>query len=888
MDSFAIPNQIVGTRVPKRGFNPLYNMELDCCSVAHTLIELSRSSEKDLQYIRPSKQIKINPAFYPQSEQIEKIANVTFADDEGHEFSSPPSEFDEVRDSPMTGDVSLQSFFARPVLIASFNWSTYVDLFETINPWELFWNNKRVSNRINNFRLLRCKLHLKFVINGSPFYFGRAIASYQPLHSVDTLTVNRSAYLEDIVEASQRPNVHLCPTSDCGGEMVLPFYWFENTIDVQDTTYQDFGEINIRSFGHLRTTSGDPGYASISVFAWASDVKFSMPTQFNTATIVPQTDEYSVKPVSRIATTIANIATSMSNIPVIGPYAMATSIGANALSKIAALFGFSKPVMLDSTLIMPRTKANMAVFNAPDDTTKLALDCKQELTLDPRVTGLSGTDEMVITHIASRQSFIGMFQWSLGASSEQLLYNVVVDPCIVMGASNGPYTEYHLPATAVVSYPFLYWRGTLRYTFHILSSSFHRGRLKFVYDPVATPTPTAEYNTVYTQIVDIGENKVITIDVPWGQSTTYMRHANFPNEIDMDNTATLSYVSHVNNFGNGTLSVFVVNELKIQGTSDEPVDVLVHISAGPDFELACPTSLYLTHMAFSPYLQIEPEPILNPEMLPESEDLNFPTHLVPTDDNTNKIHFGESIRSIRQLLKRYCFSEYIPLKDESTLMVKDTITSIHRLNLPVDRGYVLPDVAVSMPVYAIGAGNHVYANMTYINYFTKAFAGWRGSVRYVLSIPEAGCCTAHVTISHDTLDDFPRQYYSQVKPLWSCDCGSNADYLSQAYTAVDPWFTGHSGLTINANSVSPTTSFEIPFYSHLRFWPSKRKTQYRTDPYRSQRFSNTWSAMVAMSKNPDPEDTSKATLFVAAGEDFNLSFYLGLPRVYNYPNPPSV
>ena len=103
-----------------------------------------------------------------------------------------------------TDDASLENFFSRPIKIQSYNWGTGTNLFETFNPWQDFFENTRVINRITNYNLLRCKLKVRIMLNGNGFHYGRAIASYIPLHNLDEFTKDRAFFIEDVVEASQR------------------------------------------------------------------------------------------------------------------------------------------------------------------------------------------------------------------------------------------------------------------------------------------------------------------------------------------------------------------------------------------------------------------------------------------------------------------------------------------------------------------------------------------------------------------------------------------------------------------------------------------------------------------------------------------------------------
>lgn len=804
--------------------------------------------------------------FEPQSEEIQTEQNVIFADTNSDNIAAIPSFIDYTRDAQFSDDTSLQNFFSRPVKIENYTWAVNTSFFQPFNPWTLFFENKRVGNRVSNFRLARCKLHVKFVINGNPFCYGRLLASYNPNHTFDNLTKDRAFFENDLIEASQRPSVYLNPTTNEGAEMSLPFFWFENLIDLTGSSYEDMGRITLRSFGDLKMASTSTSSVQISVFAWATDVVLSVPTQFNTGTLLPQADEYSLHPVSTIASNIANLAASAVRMPIIGPYARATQFGASAIASIAQLFGYSKPVMLDSSLIQPRTKANMAVANSLDDTNKLTVDHKQEITIDPRTVGLSEIDEMTIYSIASRFSYLTRFTWTISEPTEYLLWNTIVDPCVVPRNDQ----ENHLPSVAFVTYPFEYWRGTLRYKFDVVCTSFHKGRLKFVYDPTATAlvqmpgTVSAEYNVAFTKVVDISDTQSIIIDVPWGQPTTYGYHLAFPNASPAFDTSRLSYTSYINMFGNGTLSVYVVNELQTpSATEGLDISILVSVAAGPDYEVACPTSKYISSMRLTPDENLV-------ELLPQSQE--FSTKTIPINDATNLIHFGESIRSIRQLLKRYVFSEYIPMSDKDP--PNSIMTSFCRYPMPLDGGYLTGNPTQVMPVYSTALGPYVYSANTYLNYFTHAYGGWRGSIRYLVNTADAGCCNVSTIISHDNSGAAPYISYTDSYTICEVCNPTPSAALSLIYNFTQFETEGHAGLSIQNNSVNTTHSVELPYYSKYRFTPAKHTTYYQptSDP-----FSRNWYFNMRGQNVPKE---ANAALYCAAGDDFSLHMFLGSPVQY--------
>jgi hypothetical protein len=217
--------------------------------------------------------------------------NITFADQNPQWEYKVDSDLDPTFMTADTQDATLDNFFSRPVKVASYSWGTGTNLFQTFNPWQLYFENPRVINRITNFNLLRCKLKVRILLNGNGFHYGRAIASYRPLHSYDQLTRERAFYIQDVVAASQRPHVYLDPTKSQGGTIECPFFWYKNALDIPDEDWRHMGEITIHGMQTLKHANGATDRVTVSVFVWAEEVSLSIPTANEPGALTPQGGE---------------------------------------------------------------------------------------------------------------------------------------------------------------------------------------------------------------------------------------------------------------------------------------------------------------------------------------------------------------------------------------------------------------------------------------------------------------------------------------------------------------------------------------------------------------------------------------------------------------------
>lgn len=859
---------------------------------AREIIEAEQAREE----ISPQAEVVSSPEDRVQSE------NVTFLDAHPGYKQTVNSYYDPLRDAPLLNDASLDEFFSRPILISSFEWGVGTSLFEKFLPWQLYFENPRVINRIANYNLLRAKLCVKFTINGNAFHYGRIIASYNPLQNVDDMTVDRNFIDADVVAASQRPHVYLDPTNSQGGELCLPFFTPANLIDIPRMEWRGMGEMVLHSMQGLKHANGATDTVRINVFAWAEEVKFAIPTQHNPGAIEPQAaveDEYGKRPVSRIAGAVANFASYLTEAPVIGPFARATQIGAGAVGAIASMFGYSSPANLEMSTFRTVPMTNYAVTNLPSDVMKLTLDAKQELTIDPRTAGLDNVDELAIANIVKHESYIASFPWEIGTAGEQLLFNIIVDPCVVQRFGS----EIHMPATAFASLPFRYWRGTMKYRFQFVCSKYHKGRVKIVYDPVKTPSSgVAEYNTAYTTIVDISDTSDFSLEVGWGQGNVFREHVNPVSGTHFD-VSPLTYDSHSQ--GNGTLAVYVVNELTVpNSTIDNDIEVNVFVSAGDDFEVAAPDVRYMENLKLretdvSKALlgddsSLESSPIndlsetrisgvnrksIRPQA--ESEEM-LKTDSIPVDnapenvmaakipihgDPGTLVYFGETIRSFRQLLKRFSRHHIEPMRGAYTT----TGIVWERSAFPFHTG--VTNESQSELAFPTPAGIYKAGTTSYMNYITSAYAGWRGGIRWMWDFSMTNSMTENnFSVEVGRIPEGPPnthtlQVYSANTWLWQ---NMGEVYQNEEYARSG------DGATFQAVGINPLVQFELPYQKQWRFSPAKN------DP--ALMSVNDWDTgyyVKAYGVFPAEVNSTYIYTHCAAAEDFNCFFYLG-PPIYYY------
>lgn len=506
-----------------------------------------------------------------------------------------------------------------------------------------------MAQKLSNFYLLRCKMHMKVMVNGSQMHYGRGLVSYRPLLTVPGERFQPStstgfspfdavgyASLSDLVVTngeevcimtqSQWPKIFIDPGQSMGGEMEFPFFfganWFRipnrdwvanpsavntgisvagsdteavvNTINGPATNValgpygarqSHMGVVHSCSLAPLKHANGADDPVTIQVFLWADDVKFSIPTA------VPH--------------------------PVLDPVPG---------TRVADF----EPQM--RSVYVPNFLGDLAKTDSPDIAGRLEMG-DSSLQTDEATVGLGPSNEMSIAAIAQRECWLDRFVWPVEAPAETPIWNCRVTPQYFkrqLAGGSGSLTG--LPCmqptpSAYAALPFGYWRGSMKYRIQIVASNLHRGRLRIVYDPVAdihartNPNlyPEALMNQQYSRTIDIAADsgRDFCFEVGYMQEKPYLSLLQLEAR-DAEPTGDQNF--DWNNYGatvptldtnarlaptqtsNGQITIYVLNRLAVPATGagiNNDVTINVFTSAGEDMDFQMPTSRNLEMLSFT-------------------------------------------------------------------------------------------------------------------------------------------------------------------------------------------------------------------------------------------------------------------------------------------------
>jgi hypothetical protein len=595
--------------------------------------------------------------------------------------------------------------------------------------------------------------------------------------------------------------------------------------------------------------------------AWATEVDLSTPTQSVVAGLAPQSgDEYGSGVVSRPANLVAALASRAMKAPVIGPYAMATQMAASTISKIATMFGYSRPRVIDPPKPIRITEnGDFASTDQHDVALTTALTLKQEVTIDPRVCGLSDVDEMDFDYLNQKYTYLTQTDWSSPDSQYTMLMSFPVTPSMyAVRALSFPASKVGIgfSTTGFIGNCFRYWRGSMTYRFQIVASGYHRGRLLLVWDPVQ-PSILPELNTVYSKVVDIADQKDFEVTVGWGSNFPGLETSR-PFEAgqpilgtDTFRTDGLGYVANPLKH-NGVLSVYVLNELVTSGENTNGVGIILYscsrdmnywnpINTGfiqSTYELQPQSGLLPQNGALDPGTQTA-----GPQEIDDIGEVGGST----TPQTVMTFCAGEVVSTFRTCLKRYARYRTVAAFDD---MISPASLNIFKFTGV--GGFFPPR---SSKYSSIGGDAWP---MTMHGMVAALYAGFRGSTR-VKIVPRASagyttplyvCRTPNVTNTQGSL----------------LGINFTAVNLNNQSNLIDGCWNGmQSSNAVNSNSAQ----IELPFYGTERFVMT-------TLDGVSKGFGYTASKMIPYPYSSEGILAEAYDVFVATGEDYNLFFFLGI------------
>jgi hypothetical protein len=500
---------------------------------------------------------------------------------------------------------SLIDFLSRPTRLAEGVWATTdvagTELFRLDVPEDAILSDM-YAEKMEGFLGFRAKAVIRVQINAQRYQQGRLLMHYFPQGQVNT--IRRSVAEQSLTLRTQLPRVELdCATST---EAILEMPY------VSPTTHYNLisgtgpiGAFMMCVYSPLLVGGGGSNTVHWSAWIHFEDVDLSFPTITNMETLQnsirqgvvfeaqggikknpprgregkpPETVEKATMaqtPLAFALSRVAKASTVMGEIPLLSSIARSVTWAADLATHVASAFGWSNPRSGDaSTRVVGQRFPHGHNIDGLDQSVSLGLSAENKLEDLP---GFAGTDidEMAYDYVKEIPSYITTFQWALADAADDDIWSDQIGPAYAFSSRN---VTTNAAALAVRDYaPFAYasrffqfWRGSITYTFKIIKTEFHSGRLLVSFRPGSAVVPTAvNRNYLYREIIDIRLTNEFKVTIPYVNTIPWTK-ADDPT---------------------GLICIQVLNPLVAPDTVESHVDILVEMNAGPDFQIAVPNTL---------------------------------------------------------------------------------------------------------------------------------------------------------------------------------------------------------------------------------------------------------------------------------------------------------
>lgn len=807
--------------------------------------------------------------------------NVGFTDQQvdanlGWSIAEDPVECDDIQDG-----ATLQQFLSRPVRIAGQSWSISDAPYTktTIYPWTGVLTNPRVLKKIANFGFIRANLKIRVLTNASPFYYGAMRLCYQPLPTFKVDSI-KSTGVQSLIPYSQRLGFMIRPGVNEAYEMTIPFFYQANKYELAGLhsggNANELGKIDFVIYAPLRSANSVAAAAvTVDTYAWLEDVEL---TSYTLAPQSAEVDEYGQGVVSAPATALADSMARLTDVPVIGKFATATEIGARAVAKIAHLFGFTNvPVISDAAPFRSEPFPHMAATDIGYPVEKLTVDSKAELSVAPSALGLSNTDELTISHLAQRESFISSATWSTTNVEDDLLFSARVTPMCYQSTGDVANTYVDMTPTGMLACLYKHWRGDLIYRFDVIASPYHKGRLIISHDPSGTSTSnlmntSGTTNAVNTQIVDISSTTSFEMRIPYQQALSYALTRTGVNSTFLTSSAcpwvsngAVGWTSQGDLNGHITVRVQTILTAPV---AVAPVSILVSVRGADNLEFANPSNppIYLsTAVAQATEVDDAHEP--------DKETLGHASSTQRTD--RVRMHFGEMTASVRPLLRRMCYLGSIAQGTSgSTYTGGDWIGTYRFRRNPPMFGYDANGLSTAVGLVATGSTFPFnFVNPTPLTWLMPCFVAYRGSINWTFDVNANGRMLSNVSVVRDNNT-------ASFSGFSWFNAASGATSSARNYFYARRSRNGVCGTTLTNQNTQTGVNVAIPNLTQYRFQTTDASTALAGT---SSDGSNYESCVLEIKEGSAVIPTEvNVHQYVGAGVDFNLHYFLNVPTWVNY------
>lgn len=732
----------------------------------------------------------------------------------------------------------IHTFLAKPLLLSSGTWNTQIanDILTSVQtPTDLLAYDI-FQQKVKGFLGFKATTIIKLQVNATKFQQGRLLMVFIPQGGV--VGSYPGMRLRSLMAVTQLPRIEMDVSCDTEITMEIPYVSpspYYNLV----TEDNPVGKLYVVVYSPL--LSGPSGADHVDYTLWGSfkDVEMVTPVfkpemgRPGKAPAVAESDAIGSNSLSSTLAGGAAVAKMFMGVPMLSNLMGPTNWFISAASKTASAFGYSKPSSEDAVTKMYNVEQfNMVNADGVDVAPKLAM------ASDHAVGALSGyggstLDEMAVSHIVSIPAYYTALTWNSSQAGGINLWTTLVEPhkFAIEGTkvgTGGTYTWRDSTPVAYIGKHFALWRGSFVFTFKIVKTGFHSGRLLFYFNPtgINPVLSLADTQYCYREILDVREKSEWTFTVPYASTRQYHRSAYTNYNISSDEDPL------------GRVGLIVLNDLVRPETASESVQILIEVSGGPDFEYAAPRDARVIPFVDETWAAQMGEVVESTAQgTVDCTQCNVVVGNGMVESPTLDPAFyciGERVLSLLQLMKRYSYMRFGG--DYSVLSQDGYAIRPYSVWYQRSSSTLIPDGVgpISDPLCSI----------------SPMYAYSRGSVRIGFVPKSVG----------DDLDLAP--------------------WVASSFLSYNSKIVDNVPNPVQDNEASyffPPGSRNMKFYQVPNYLPNHcRLVRPNSSDYTDT--IDQFSSLVKTAVAQIPARTTKIIFMRSVGEDFNLAYFVGTPR----------
>lgn len=496
--------------------------------------------------------------------------------------------------------------------------------------------------KIAGYRMIRGNAHLRIAINGNPFQQGRLLLHFLPCERDYSSynTVYRNVHNVNLCQKTQQPCIEI-DVQETSAELKIPYVAPTMFYDRVNGQF-DWGTYYLSVLSPLKTGSGGQNALEYTIFLYFTEVQLSGPifgpeSKMANARLASEKKKIvRTGEISSLLDKVSDASGIFHDVPVIGGVMQSLSTYAGKFAEAFSIFGWSKPNS-DQTATIATINPTRNFVNCDGENMGDVFALNHSGAL-PIVSGFAGTDidEMSFAYLKKIKAFVDNFDWATSQVQDTSLFVQDVGPKNIglFGSdTSGSSTVFYASAPPFVWLArfFKYYRGGIKYTFKLVKTPFHSGRLSVTFSTQNSNVSNSGSTYVLREIVDIRTTNEFSIVIPYIRATNYIE-TDF-GDIVLDEYSTL-----------GRMQIKVLNELRAPETASTSIKILVYVSAADDFELAYPQNTRSISFAA--------ESGLAGDMKMQDTAIGSSKHEVSNIHNNN-MSIADVFTSIKQLTNSY-------------------------------------------------------------------------------------------------------------------------------------------------------------------------------------------------------------------------------------------